>query len=217
MGKKNRNYIPALTWNWLTPLYDFVLRFIMREQVFKQRLVNQANPQCGDMILDLGCGTGTLTLMLHRQQPEAGLIGLDGDENVLKIAHQKSRVGGFTKIHWEKGLAFNLPNPGDTFSLVVSCLVIHHLILSDKRRTFNEVFRILKPEGSFHIADFGLAHNGIMRLISLIMSRFEQTADNFNGQIPVLLEEAGFENVEETAHLNSIFGPLSLYRAIKHG
>ncbi len=213
----NKNYIPALTWDWLTPLYDFVLRFIMREQVFKQHLVNQVNPQPGDKILDLGCGTGTLTLMIQVQQPEAGLTGLDGDEKVLEIARRKSLQGGFTKIQWRKGLAFNLPYPGEAFDLVTSCLVIHHLILPDKRKTFKEVFRILKPEGSFHIADFGLAHNGFMRLISVIMSRFEHTVDNFNGQIPLLLHEAGFENIEETAHLNSIFGPLSLYRAIKHG
>lgn len=215
--KRNQSYIPALTWDWLTPIYDFVMQFIMREQVFKQLLVNQVNPQHGDRILDLGCGTGTLTMMIQRQQPEAGLIGFDGDEKVLEIARQKSQQGGFIKILWEKGLAFNLPYPGDSFDLVVSCLVIHHLILSDKRRTFNEVFRILKPEGSFHIADFGLAHNGIMKIISVIMSKFEHTVENFNGQIPLLLEEAGFENVEETAHLDSIFGPLSLYRAIKHG
>jgi ubiquinone/menaquinone biosynthesis C-methylase UbiE len=212
----NKNYIPALTWDWLTPVYDFVLRFIMREQVFKQLLVKQINPQPGDKILDLGCGTGTLTLMIHKQQPDADLTGLDGDEQVLKIARQKSHQAGFTKIHWENGMAFNLPYQEESFEIVASCLVIHHLVLPEKRKTFQEVFRILKPEGSFNIADFGIAHNGFMRLISMIMSRFEHTVENFKGQIPLLLEEAGFGNVKETVHLNSIFGPLSLYRAEKH-
>ena len=215
MTEKQANYIPALNQNWLTPLFDPLLRYIMHEEIFKQRLVDQANPQPNERILDLGCGTGTLAIMIQRRQPAAEIIGLDGDDQVLEIARQKAMQAGLTAIRWDKGLADNPPYSADSFDKVVSSLMLHHLTLPDKRRAFQEVFRVLKPGGSFHIADFGPPHDGLMRFVSSYMSRFERTADNFRGQIPLLLTETGFSQVEETGHLRSAFGPLSLYRAVR--
>lgn len=215
MAEKKLNYIPALNQNWLTPLFDPLLRYIMHEETFKQRLVDQANPQPGERILDLGCGTGTLVIMIQRRQPAAEIIGLDGDDQVLEIARQKAMQAGLTAIRWDKGLADNLSYPADTFDKVVSSLMLHHLTLPDKRRAFQEVFRVLKPGGSFHIADFGQPHDGLMRFVARYMSRLERTVDNFRGQIPLLLSEVGFSLVEETWHLRSVFGPLSLYRAVR--
>ncbi|MHB8855065.1 MAG: class I SAM-dependent methyltransferase [Bellilinea sp.] len=215
MTEKQANYIPALNQNWLTPLFDPLLRYIMHEEIFKQRLVDQANPQPNERILDLGCGTGTLAIMIQRRQPAAEIIGLDGDDQVLEIARQKAIRAGLTAIRWDKGLADIPPYSADSFDKVVSSLMLHHLTLPNKRRAFQEVFRVLKPGGSFHIADFGPPHDGLMRFVSSYMSRFERTADNFRGQIPLLLTETGFSQVEETGHLRSAFGPLSLYRAVR--
>ena len=55
MGKSDK-YIPALRYDWLTPLYDPLLRWIMREEKFKRRLIAQADIQPGHRVLDLGWG-----------------------------------------------------------------------------------------------------------------------------------------------------------------
>ena len=66
MTTSESRYIPALSSRWLTPLYDPLLRWGMREETFKSRLIERADIQAGQHVLDLGCGTGTLTLMLKQ-------------------------------------------------------------------------------------------------------------------------------------------------------
>jgi len=211
MNQKRPKYIPALNRSWLTPLYDPALRYLMREDGFKRRLLDQANLQAGERVLDLGCGTGTLTVMAQRRQPGAEIIGLDGDQQVLEIARRKAAKVGIPMIRWDKGFADQLPYADAHFDKVLSSMMLHHLTLREKSKAFQEVLRVLKPGGSFHIVDFGRPHDRLMRFISGYMSRLERTAENFQGKIPGLLVAAGFSQVEETGFMRSVFGPLSFY------
>jgi ubiquinone/menaquinone biosynthesis C-methylase UbiE len=126
-------YIPALSFKWLTPLYDPLLKWGMREEIFKRRLVLQAGLQPKMDVLDLGCGTGTLTVMLKQAAPLANITGLDGDSQVLSIAQGKA-IQADLNIQWDRGMAFDLPYPDQSFDVVVSSLVIHHLTALDKSR-----------------------------------------------------------------------------------
>ncbi len=206
------NYIPALSFRWLTPLYDPLLKWVMREETFKRKLVQQANIRPKMKVLDLGCGTGTLTLMLKRAHPDAEIIGMDGDPQVLDIARIKSSGAN---IQWDEGLASSLPYPDSVFDRVVTSLVIHHLVTDDKRRAFNEIHRVLKPYGELHVLDFGAPHSSLTRFMTSYMRRLEEAADNFDGQIPLFVTEAGFGGVQEAQHFVTVFGPLSLWRAVK--
>ena len=58
------SYIPALRIRALTRFYDPVVALTTREREFKQRLIDQLGPAPGQRILDLGCGTGTLALLV---------------------------------------------------------------------------------------------------------------------------------------------------------
>ena len=205
-------YIPALSFKWLTPLYDPLLKWVIREETFKRKLVQQANIQPRMKVLDLGCGTGTLTLMLKLAYPTAEVTGVDGDPQVLEIAREKS-LG--TSIQWDEGLASSLPYPDSVFDRVVTSLVIHHLVTDDKRRAFKEIYRVLKPHGELHVLDFGTPHSSLTRFMITYMRRLEETADNFDGQIPLFVTEAGFGEVKEAQSFVSIFGPLSMLRAVK--
>ncbi len=205
-------YIPALSFKWLTPVYDPLLKWGMREETFKRKLIQQANIQPKMKVLDLGCGTGTLTLMLKHMHPEANITGMDGDPQVLDIAREKSRD---LNIQWDEGLASSLPYPDSVFDKVVTSLVIHHLVTDDKLRAFKEIYRVLKPRGELHVLDFGAPHSLIPNLMTKYMRRLEEVAGNFDGLIPRFIAEAGFGSVKEAEYFITIFGPLSLWRAVK--
>jgi ubiquinone/menaquinone biosynthesis C-methylase UbiE len=214
MASQNVTYIPALHFKWLTPLYDPLLKWGMREETFKRRLIERANIQAGQQLLDLGCGTGTLTVMLKQTSPEAIVTGLDGDPEVLSIARTKAEQAGL-EIHWDKGYACELPYPDNSFDVVVSSLVVHHLTAVDKVRAFREVRRVLRPQGWFHIVDFGRPFSTLTRIQAALMKNLEQAADNFAGRIAEMLLEAGFEGVSKVEKFNDIFGPIWFYQALK--
>jgi hypothetical protein len=54
MVKNRDEYIPALKYDWLTPLYDPLIRWTLRESTFKRRLLQQARVEKGHRVLDLG-------------------------------------------------------------------------------------------------------------------------------------------------------------------
>ena len=206
-------YIPALRFEWLSTLYDPVM-LLMRESTFKRTLVEQANIKNGYRLLDVGCGTATLTILIKKAYPGTEVTGLDGDPKILGIARAKVAKEGLG-IFLDTGMSFELPYPDSSFDRVVSSLVFHHLTTENKARTFKDIFRVLKPGGELHVADFGKPHNALMYLISLVFRHLEETGDNIDGLLPEMFRKAGFDRAEETARFMTVFGTLSLYRAIK--
>jgi ubiquinone/menaquinone biosynthesis C-methylase UbiE len=214
MNEQKNHYIPAFRFRWLTPLYDPVLRWGMREVGFKQRLVGQMDLRPGMRVLDLGCGTGTLTIMIKARHPEVDVIGVDGDPGVLAIANEKAARAG-VPIQWDSGMAYDLPYLDDAFDRVVSSLVIHHLAVPDKRRAFLEVLRVLRPGGELHVLDFGKPHNLYTGFMAAIMRHLEETAAHFDGRLPEMLIGSGFTELDEVRHFTTIFGPLTSLKAVK--
>jgi len=73
-------YIPAMGFFSLANWYDPVVKFGLRETKFKTRLIFQANIQPSSHVLDLGCSTATLTVMIKRVFPNVNLVGLVRDQ-----------------------------------------------------------------------------------------------------------------------------------------
>jgi len=107
MNDKDEKYIPALSHDWLTFLYDPVVRLTTREAAFKTALLAQARIQSGQRILDLACGTATLTIAIKQSQPQATVIGIDGDPAILRQARAKARNAGM-EIELDEGLSYEL-------------------------------------------------------------------------------------------------------------
>jgi SAM-dependent methyltransferase len=99
-------------------------------------------------------------------------------------------------------------------------LLFHHLPPDEKRRTLSEVWRVLRPGGELHFADWGEAEDWRMRtafLLVQLLDGFKNTSENVNGKLPELLDHTGFIDVRETERLRTILGNLTLIRARKAG
>ena len=213
-NSKPVTYIPALGFNRLTPFFDSFLKWATKEETFKPELVKQARIQENSRVLDLGCGTATLTILTKKSQPEAEVTGIDIDPTVLEIAKEKAVRAG-VDISLDLGTAFKLPYPDNYFDRVVSSLVFHHLTTENKVRSLKEVLRVLKPKGELHVADLGKPQNALMRLPSIVMRRLEESEDNIRGLLPQMFKIAGFEQVEETKLIMTMFGTVALYQGQK--
>ena len=217
MAHEHSSYIPALRFHWLTRLYDRVLRWTMPETVFRLRLLDQAGLRGGHRVLDVGCGTATLTLLVKNACPGAEVVGLDGDPKVLDIARKKAEDTGLT-VTFDQGMAYALPYPDGSFDRVLSSLVFHHLVRDEKTRALREAFRVLRPGGELHLADWGKAQDWLQRgsfLLVQLLDGFASTRDNVNGLLPDLVRAAGFDGVDTTASFRTVYGTLSLWRARK--
>jgi ubiquinone/menaquinone biosynthesis C-methylase UbiE len=168
-------------------------------------------------VLDLGCGTGTLTIWAKQHVPGANVVGLDGDPKVLERAERKATEAQCS-IEFDRGMSYELPYPDAGFDRVLSTLLFHHLVPADKRRTIAEVRRVLKPGGELHVADFGAPKNPLMRALSLpvqLLDGFENTRDNFTGRLPAMLSEGGFEEIAVRGQMSTMYGTLAFYSACK--
>jgi ubiquinone/menaquinone biosynthesis C-methylase UbiE len=204
---RHAGYIPAAGHDFFLPLYDPVLRFLMRERELRTRFLDLAAIQPGQRVLDLGCGTATLLLLLKERCPSADVVGVDGDPKVLALARAKAEKQGVA-IRFDEALATQLPYGDASFDRALSSLMLHHLSRDEKLRALREVRRVLAPGASFHLVDFGPPRNWFARVAMRALHHGEHMADNLAGRLPVLLREAGFARVEERGHHSTVFGTL---------
>lgn len=211
-------FTPALGHAALTPLYDFAIALMTREQRWRRALVQQIAPRNGDVIVDVGCGTGSLLLLLARAAPRATLIGVDPDQEVLRRAKAKA-VRVQAQVRFEQGFAHDVASfAAHAPTKIVSSLVFHQTSLAEKEQGLSAMLAALRPGGELHIADYGLQRTPLMRSLFRQVQRldgFENTAPNAEGVLPMLMSKVGFADVDERAVIPTPTGSISLYFARK--
>ena len=168
MKQSSNSYIPALAYRWLTRFYDPVVRVTTREATFKEALLRHASIQGGHRILDLGCGTGTLAVLVKRAHRDAEVFGLDADPEALNLARTKLEEADI-EMQLDRGLASALPYADESFDRTLSSLFFHHLSSELKLEAMREALRVLRPGGEFHIADWGKPTGSVMRLAFVVV------------------------------------------------
>jgi ubiquinone/menaquinone biosynthesis C-methylase UbiE len=213
MEAQPRHFIPAAGRDIFLPLYD-PLQWLLGGDSLKRPLIQQALLKPGMRALDIGCGTGSLTLLLKELHPAVEVVGLDPDSKALVLAKGKARRAGL-EIKLDKGFSDQLPYPDASFDKVFSSLMFHHLKAEEKAATLREVRRVLKPGGSLHILDFGPPRSGLSRALAHVLHRAEHLRDNLEDKIITFLNQAGFTRPEEVGSRNTLVGSLSYYRALQ--
>jgi ubiquinone/menaquinone biosynthesis C-methylase UbiE len=211
---ERRAFVPAAGADWLLPFYDPFTRLLGTESALR-RLVEQAQLSAGQRVLDLGCGTGALSLVAKRAHPQIEIVGLDPDPKALARARRKAERAGLA-VTFEQGFGDELPFSERSFDRVISSFMFHHLETAQKPAVLREVRRVLRPGGSLHLLDFGGAGHGLGAFLARLVHREESLHANTDDALTALMRDAGFSEAAETEQRGSLLGGLIYYRAASH-
>ncbi|HEX6290577.1 MAG TPA: methyltransferase domain-containing protein [Herpetosiphonaceae bacterium] len=147
----------SLAGGWRYDLHEWVIDtclFLGRGRALRQRTATLARLHPGDQVLDVGCGTGTLALHVQRHVGSTGrVVGIDpGPEQIARARAKATRH--HVPIEFQIGVIEQLAFPDQTFDVVLSTLMMHHVPASRKQQGLAEIARVLKPGGRLVIADF---------------------------------------------------------------
>ena len=211
------DYTPAAGYAAFTPAYDAAVRIVTRERVWRRLLVDQVDPRDRETIVDVGCGTGSLAIMLKRQAPGARVIGLDPDPEILELARAKAEGAG-VQIEWRRGYARDSAAFRGEVDKTVSSLVFHQVSGDEKEAGLTAMFAAVRPGGEVHLADYCRQPDRLMRGLFRIIQTLDgyaATQPNADGAVERLLERLSGTPVEPTALVRTPTGAISLFRARK--
>ncbi|MGE4489177.1 MAG: class I SAM-dependent methyltransferase [Kiritimatiellales bacterium] len=146
----------GVTLDHAAPVYDVLapLMTLGLERSFHRRVIALLNLRGDEQILDIGCGTGTLTRDIAAaltDKETSCCTGLDAAERMIEVARRKA--ARIPNIHFDAAIAEHLPYENATFDAAVSTFFFHHIHFALKRQVLAEAARVLKPGGRFIIVD----------------------------------------------------------------
>jgi ubiquinone/menaquinone biosynthesis C-methylase UbiE len=150
-------------------LYDLLapLFFFGRRRRAYRELLEAAGVDQGDRVLDVGCGPGYFVGMLAEAVGQEGsAIGIDAAPEMIEYANRKSRR--LSNCAFQVGTVESLPFPDDSFDVVVSSLMVHHLPEEGRAEAIREMRRVLRPGGTLLVADFKIPEHGIWGFLARI-------------------------------------------------
>ena len=209
-----RDYVPAAPQLWL---YDALAVLLARAPRWRRALLAQIAPREGDVIADVGCGTGTQLVKIGRSARGVTLIGIDPDPDVLHRARRKTARAGVV-VGLTQGYARDAAQllRDRAVNKIVSSLMFHQVPLAEKEAGLAAMRAALVPGGELHVADYGLQRTALSRRLFRIVQAgdgYENTEPNARGVLPELMSQVGFRNVLETLVIPTPTGSVSLYRA----
>jgi demethylmenaquinone methyltransferase/2-methoxy-6-polyprenyl-1,4-benzoquinol methylase/phosphoethanolamine N-methyltransferase len=190
--------------------YDAVswLMSFGKAPAIRKKTVALAQPAAGEKVLDVGCGTGTLAIALRAKVGPGGeVVGIDAAPEMIAVARDKAAKQG-ADIDFRAGLIEEIPFPDDSFDLVLSSFMLHHLPDDIKRKGLAEIHRVLKPGGRFLVVDMTVHGDSF---VGHVMALFGHAERSNASELRAMMDDAGFGEVEI---LKSRFKQLAFVRAL---
>lgn len=175
--------------------YDPITQYALPpgEGLVRQGLLDQIQSY-PRRILDLGCGTGSTTLLLKQKFPQSEVIGLDLSPYMLVVAEQKSTRAGLD-IRWRHGVAEQTGLPAGSFDLVTASLLFHETPAPIAQKILQECYRLLSVGGEVLILD---GSQKTLRQTEWLTQIFEEPyiRDYAEGSVDAWMGAAGFDAVK---------------------
>lgn len=138
-----------------------------QDQTHLEKILHRVKISDGMRILDLGTGTGYLAFPLAAQYPKSEVIGLDIVEQALEKNRKRAVADGMNNIQFVSYDGLTFPFTDQSFDMVITRYALHHFpAIKD---TFREINRVLKPKGTFFLADSAPNENDSERFIDAYM------------------------------------------------
>lgn len=189
-----KNKPKGISLNYLADYYDY-LTFTEKSQ-FRQKQIQLMDLHQGEKVLDVGCGTGSLSTLSKIAVGENGEVaGIDIAPKMIQRAQQKAKNANLD-IHYQVASISRLPYPDNNFDMVVSSLMFHHLPVEIKKSGLLEIHRVLKEQGKLFICDFGAPHIMAIPFMYLMLVWISPTRFQLLGKLPGLIKECNFNSIQ---------------------
>jgi demethylmenaquinone methyltransferase/2-methoxy-6-polyprenyl-1,4-benzoquinol methylase/phosphoethanolamine N-methyltransferase len=201
-----------IRWAWFYDAFGNIIT-LGHMGMLRAMTVDQAQLKAGEKVLDVGCGTGGVTIPAGQKVGKTGhAAGVDPAPEMIAVARKKAVRAGL-EIDFRVGVIESLPFPDSSFDAVTSSLMMHHLPHELQVKGLAEIYRVLKPGGRLLIADMfrlnASLHDRLFALLTLHRGRVERFGIQ---DLPELMKGAGFENIQQ---LDERFLTIGFVRANK--
>jgi ubiquinone/menaquinone biosynthesis C-methylase UbiE len=194
------------------PYYDFVtnLMTLGHARPLRRLTVDNAFVKPGDSVLDVGCGTGEVSLLAKTRAKAGKVYGIDPAPEMIAVARKKAARKKLD-IDFRVGVIESLPFPDSSIDVVTSSLMMHHLPEDLKVRGLAEIYRVLKPGGRLLIADFMRPTGSFLNHIFIAFTRHQGLKSGIE-DIQKLLKASGFNQIVQSDENVLVIG---FVRAVK--
>ena len=186
--------------------YDSYMKKITlgREKSLRWMTVNLAQVKSGDCVIEVGCGTGTLTLEAKQQAGESGKVfGIDVIPGMIKLSQQKAAQAGL-EVTFQFGSIENIPFTENQFDVVMCSFMIFHMSEEVRRKGIAEIYRVLKPQGRLMVIDLALPAHGVSSAVAKMLFKFMLKHDL--KELMPMMELSGFSGIQISQAKFRLFG-----------